>query len=150
MANFFKVLVESEVYLKSESDNECELANLVTSLMMDAVLDVDFVVINPGGLRTEWVPGYVMEQHFYNMFPFDNKLLSFDILGSEMLKMMEILQGGDLGFYPTAGLRITASANGGANHKFINATMYDGEEIVPDRMYRGMSIDFLLQGGDDF
>jgi hypothetical protein len=28
--------------------------------------------------------------------------------------------------------------------------MINKDPIVPDRMYRGMSTDFLLQGGDDF
>ncbi len=31
-----------------------------------------------------------------------------------------------------------------------DAKLYDGSEIIPDKMYRGMSIDFLTQGGDDF
>ena len=118
--------------------------------MRDAVLESDFVIINPGGLRTEWFPGYVQEQHFYNMFPFDNYLVSFDILGSELLQMLTIIQAGPLGFYPTAGLRLTVTANGSASHKLVNATFCNGEAIIPDKMYRGMSIDFLLQGGDDF
>jgi 2',3'-cyclic-nucleotide 2'-phosphodiesterase (5'-nucleotidase family) len=150
MADFLKVLVESEVDLVTQSNQECELANLVTTLMMEAVPSADFVIINPGGLRTEWYPGYIQEQHFYNMFPFENYLESFDIMGSELLKMLEIVQNGPLGFYHTAGLKITVSANGGNNHRFINATLINEEPIIPDRQYRGMSIDFLLQGGDDF
>ena len=64
--------------------------------------------------------------------------------------MLKIIQAGPLGFYPTAGLRLTVTANRSSNHKLINATMYNGDSIVPDRKYRGMSIDFLLSGGDDF
>lgn len=64
--------------------------------------------------------------------------------------MLTILQAGALGFYPAAGLRQTVAANGAANHKFINATWINGDPIIPDKMYRGMSIDFCLQGGDDF
>ena len=64
--------------------------------------------------------------------------------------MLTIIQAGPLGFYPTAGMRLTVAANGAANHKLIDAKWYNGEEIIPDRMYRGMSIDFCLQGGDDF
>ena len=64
--------------------------------------------------------------------------------------MLKIIQAGPLGFYPTAGLRLTATANGANSHKLISAALYNGDPIVPDRKYRGMSIDFLLQGGDDF
>lgn len=64
--------------------------------------------------------------------------------------MLQIIQDGALGFYPTANLQITVAANGALNHKFINATWINGQPIVLDKVYRGMSIDFLLQGGDDF
>ena len=64
--------------------------------------------------------------------------------------MLTILQAGPLGFYPTSGIKMTVAANGAANHRFVNATWYNGQEIIPDRMYRGVTIDFCLQGGDDF
>ena len=118
--------------------------------MVEAVPTAEFVIINPGLLRTEWFPGFIQEQHFYNMFPFGNKLVSIDITGAQLLKVLEVIQAGQLGFYQTAGLSITVSANGKQNRKFINATMINKDPIVPDRMYRGMSTDFLLQGGDDF
>lgn len=118
--------------------------------MIEAVPSAEFVIINPGGLRTEWFPGFIQEQHLYNMFPFVNYLISFDILGSELLAMLTVIQAGHLGFYPSAGLQVTVAANGALNHKFVTASFINGEPIIPDRMYRGMSIDFLLQGGDDF
>ena len=150
MADFYKVLVQSEVLLSSESSEENELSNLVTSLMIESVPSADFVIINSGGLRTVWYPGYILEQNFYNMFPFDNYLISFDILGSELIAMQTVIQAGALGFYPSAGLRVTVSEKGRSDHKFVNATLYNGDPIVLDKMYRGLSIDFLLQGGDDF
>lgn len=64
--------------------------------------------------------------------------------------MLEVIQAGSLGFYPTDGLRLTCTADGSKSHKLINATMYNGDPIILDKVYRGMSIDFLLQGGDDF
>lgn len=59
MANFLVVLAQSEVHLLSQSTQECELANLITSMMLDAVPTAEFVIINPGGLRTEWFPGFI-------------------------------------------------------------------------------------------
>jgi 2',3'-cyclic-nucleotide 2'-phosphodiesterase (5'-nucleotidase family) len=50
--------------------------------MVEAVPTAEFVIINPGLLRTEWFPGFIQEQHFYNMFPFGNKLVSIDITGA--------------------------------------------------------------------
>lgn len=33
---------------------------------------------------------------------------------------------------------------------FINATMSDGSPIIDDKVYRGLSLEFLINGGDDF
>lgn len=149
MARFLEVVVQSEVYLFPQTDRENELANLITSLMHDAVSESDFVIINPGGLRTQWYPGAVLFQNFYNMFPFTNYLVSFDITGAELLQLLTVVQAGPLGFYPMFGVsQVVGIAN--QQHRFISATLADGSPIDPAATYRGLSIDFLLQGGDDF
>jgi len=118
--------------------------------MHDAVPSSDFIIINPGGLRTEWYPGVVQYQHYYNMFPFINSLVSFDITGAELLAMLAEIQAGPLGFYPAYGLKQTVGIDSTGKHKFISATLPDDTKIEPDRVFRGLSIDFLLNGGDDF
>ena len=84
------------------------------------------------------------------MFPFVNYLISFDITGRELLEMLSIVQSGAFGFYPTFGINVVAQIDSNKAHQFINATLADGSLIQPDRVYRGLSIDFLLNGGDDF
>lgn len=91
----------------------------------------------------------IQYQHFYNMFPFTNVLQSFDITGAELIALLTAVQAGPLGFYPAYGLKQTVGLNAG-KHRFINATLTDGSKIEPDRVFRGLSIDFLLRGGDDF
>lgn len=150
MQKYFVPITNNEVYMFSQADRECTLANLVTSLMHSACSENDFVIINPGGLRTEWLPGVLQEQHFYNMFPFENSLISFDITGEELLQMLSVIQSGTLGFYPAYGLKQTVAIR---NEKkiYINATLANGEPINPQSTYRGVSIDFLVKnGGDDF
>ena len=38
----------------------------------------------------------------------------------------------------------------GKNKGFVSATFQDGSEIDPEATYIGLTIDFLLTGGDDF
>lgn len=38
--------------------------------MHEATPGTDFALINTGAFRTEWTPGAIQYQHFYNMFPF--------------------------------------------------------------------------------
>jgi 2',3'-cyclic-nucleotide 2'-phosphodiesterase (5'-nucleotidase family) len=63
--------------LAKEDKKESELANLFTNLLHQAVPEADFAILNPGGFRTEWVPGVIQYQHFYNMNPFENEIQTF-------------------------------------------------------------------------
>ncbi len=45
------------------------MANSMKRIYKD---DFDFVIINPGGLRTTWYPGIVRYAEVFSMFPFDN------------------------------------------------------------------------------
>ena len=81
MSPYLEQLLLSEIPLEISFKKENELANIMTTVTHNAIPSVDFVILNPGGFRTSWVPGVIQYQHFYNMFPFDNILYSFDILG---------------------------------------------------------------------
>lgn len=122
---------------------------MFTTLIHQAIPKADFVLVNPGGFRTEWMPGVIQYQHYYNMLPFENMLISFDITGKELLTMLEILQSGEKGFYQCWNIRMEVSLKDGKKG-FISAKFMNGTLIEEDKTYRGVSIDFLLEGGDDF
>ena len=63
--------------------------------------------------------------------------------------MMKILQSGKAAFYPTKGLQTTVRVNG-SKHEVLNVTLSDGRPVDPEETYIGLTIDFLLRGGDDF
>jgi 2',3'-cyclic-nucleotide 2'-phosphodiesterase (5'-nucleotidase family) len=73
--------------------------------MHSVVPDVDVVIANSGGFRSIWIPGIIQYQHFYNMFPFTNTLVSFEMTGKELLDTLSIIQSGSKAFYPTKGLK---------------------------------------------
>jgi 2',3'-cyclic-nucleotide 2'-phosphodiesterase (5'-nucleotidase family) len=81
MSPYLEELVISEVALEMSYQRENELGNIMTTIMHNALPKSDFVILNPGGFRTTWVPGLIQYQHFYNMFPFDNMLKTFDVTG---------------------------------------------------------------------
>ena len=81
MAPYLEDLVTNNVFLKSDDDNECGLCNLQADLLLESVTGADFSLVNPGGLRTIWLPGVIQYQHYYNMFPFSNNIQTFSITG---------------------------------------------------------------------
>ena len=84
------------------------------------------------------------------MFPFTSRVISFQMTGKELIQTLEILQGGKKGFYPTKKLKQHVKEFKNGTRTLINATFSDGCEIEPTRNYTGVSVDFLIQGGDDF
>ena len=56
-----------------------------------AVPEVDFTILNTGSLRTVWYPGNILYQNVYNMFPFENVLISFEMTGAEIIQMLTIV-----------------------------------------------------------
>ena len=57
----------------------------MTTITHNALPQADFVILNPGGFRTSWVPGVIQYQHFYNMFPFSDYFVVFEIQGEHLL-----------------------------------------------------------------
>ena len=84
MSDFFSLVCENEILLERVRDGENPLANLMTSMVHQAVPDTDFAIINHGAFRTTWFPGPIEERHFYAMFPFTNQLQTFSITGAEL------------------------------------------------------------------
>lgn len=91
MSPYLEDLVISEIPLQMFFQKENDLANIITTVVHNAIPSSDFVILNSGGFRTTWVPGIIQYQHFYNMFPFDNTLKSFDILGKELIDMLTVV-----------------------------------------------------------
>lgn len=108
--------------------------------------NVGFSLVNPGSFRTTWSPGILQYQHFYNMFPFDNTLDTFVITGRELKAMYRVLQSGRLGFYISSGLDMKVTIN---ERTLVDISTHDGDEIVDDENYIGITSNFLLDGGDD-
>lgn len=63
--------------------------------------------------------------------------------------MFRILQNGQKGFYQCWNIQMEVSYQNQIK-RFISAKFIDGTEIDPVKTYIGVTIDFLLKGGDDF
>jgi 5'-nucleotidase len=150
MKEYLEPLVLNELYLERDFEGESRLGNLATDLMDMAFPGHDLVLTNEGGFRTIWTPGVLQYQHFYNMFPFPNQVVAFDITGAELLKTLEVLQTGKKAYYPTKHLRQHVTLLSDGSRRLGEVTFADGRPIELEKTYRGLSLDFLIAGGDDF
>lgn len=81
------------------------------------------------------------------MLPFENKVVTFEMTGLEVLKMMGTLQSGHLAFYHTAGLMQNVTLT---PRNLLDIKLYNGDDIDKNKTYTISTNDFMLGGGDDF
>lgn len=105
------------------------MGNLITDLMMQAAPNHDFAILNEGSFRAVWTPGILQEQHFYNMFPFDNEIVSFEMSGRQLLQTLKVIQAGKKGFYSTAGLKQNVQVYPDGVRELVSVTFADGTLI---------------------
>jgi 2',3'-cyclic-nucleotide 2'-phosphodiesterase (5'-nucleotidase family) len=150
--------------------SETALGNLIT----DAVLtesrkksDVDFVLMNSGGLRNDFQKGLITYGDIFKVLPFDNSLTIIDFTGAELRQLLEIAYSGSNGMPPSSGLKIRrydvkASDNGPWNRDIngdgkyetwernliVNLEDSQGKPIESNSIYQVATIDFLVQGAE--
>lgn len=106
--------------------------------------EVDFAMMNVGGIRHPMKKGGVTEGQILSTFPFNNKIVLTAIKGKDFIDAM----------------RIAASKHGESVSKALRIVMDDydnvvrvlvnGEEMDPDQTYVMATIDYLAWGNDDF
>jgi 2',3'-cyclic-nucleotide 2'-phosphodiesterase/3'-nucleotidase/5'-nucleotidase len=150
MAKFYKIVIAtSGVMLSRVKTHENALGNLMADVLRN-VSQADISVINPGAFRTNWYPGSLTVEDVWNMCPFDNNIVTIDILGKDIIRMMEVLQAGKKGFYQTSGLTMNVTD---VPRSLIPGSLklYDGTDITMNKFYKLATLDFLIiGGGDDF
>ena len=147
-----EIIVVSDGPLQHTKHGESALGNLMTNIMK-AITKSDISIMNSGGFRTIWSEGKISFADIYNMFPFNNYIVSFEMTGLEIKRMLKIIQKGTFSFYATSGDKETVLITQGKKN-LIDIILFDGmyeKEIINDKNYTVSTIDYcIIDGGDDF
>ena len=125
---------------------EGSLGNLVTDAMLHIVQSlvqdtVRMAIANNGGLRVPVLPGPITVGEIFELAPFENYLTVVELTGTELKVLAgEIAQ---IGGEPVAGFSFHIDgATGRAGDVRVR-----GEPVVADRVYRVVTLDYLVDGG---
>lgn len=140
-------LASTDFTCKRDREKENPFGNLIADFYKN-VAGADVGIINDGSLRSQWVEGDVLVEDVYNMFPFDNYLVSFEMTGSELRRAVGDIQGGIKSFYHTSGLMQDVSNT--PSKSLVSVKLFNEGEIENDKVYKIATNDFLAGGGDDF
>ncbi len=125
---------------------ESEISNLLSDILVWAAKDygetVDFGVYNIGGIRAALSKGIVTYGDINDIAPFENKIAFTTLSGAKVLELFQqIAKRGGEGV--SHGVELVITRDG----KLVSARL-NGKEIDPQRSYRAVTIDYIVQGND--
>jgi 2',3'-cyclic-nucleotide 2'-phosphodiesterase (5'-nucleotidase family) len=103
--------------------------------------NVDFAVMNMGGLRVSLNQGQVTIGNMYETYPFENQLVLLELPGKAVRSFFEFVafNGGE-GL--SSGVRLVVK------NRAIESLEIGGKPLDENRIYRVATIDFLAAGND--
>ncbi|MCD6181248.1 MAG: bifunctional metallophosphatase/5'-nucleotidase [Candidatus Cloacimonetes bacterium] len=120
------------------------IGNLVCESMLDYA-DADFAFLNLGGVRGELKMGPISYRDVFNVMPFDNQIVMMEINGAFLKEIIEFRVSGGRHGLRVAGVTVEYSKKR-KNFDRVTKLLVGGEPLDPDKIYRVVTTDFLLQG----
>ena len=126
------------------------LSNFLTDILVDIANEycqkhhkeaVDFSLLNFGGIRTSLRAGDVTIGNLFEISPFENTLVIANIKGSEVRKIFRRFKTKKCEPYSQ---QVSIQYVGDYFYK----ALIHGKEIDNDKIYRVVTLDFILTGGD--
>lgn len=116
--------------------------------------NTQIVIQNAGGIRGDIPKGDITVGQVYELLPFGNTMILFDLKGSEVKEVLKsAVTRGDGAFPYTAGLRYTADLSKAGDGFFTAIDVRVGEEWVPlvdDETYHIAVNSFIASGKDGY
>lgn len=101
---------------------------------MRARASTDIALMNSGGLRKDLLAGPILRRDIWEINPFGNTLMTFEIDGRDVKTMLEWQAAKKGEFMQVSGLRYVFDSSLPDGNKVIEASV-NGESIDPDRRY---------------
>lgn len=135
--------------------NDGKLNTAIGNLMADAVYEqsnpifkartgknIDFVMLNHGGIRADLPMGPITKRNVYEIMPFENAVVVTELKGEEIKDLLGYLVGVKRA-HPISKLQVVLDKNGDLAYANVN-----GEPIDYNKTYNVATNDFLYSGGD--
>ena len=138
------------------SKNDGEYNSSAGNLMADIVLEqagpvfknrtqqeIDFVVLNHGGIRSVISKGKISARTAYEVMPFENDIVVVALNGKSVRDLVSFLINSARA-HPIAGMQIVLAKDGSLQSVNIKGAPFD-----ENRTYNVATSSYLVEGGDD-
>lgn len=141
------VLGRATAKFTRSGDGETPMGNAVCDAMLEES-GADFAFTNLGGIREEFGPGPITPRDAFQVLPFGNKMVVFDMSGTLLRQVIEARVSADHhGLYIAGGTVVYNKTR--PDWDRVTRLEIGGQPWSPDARYKVVTSDFLAQGNAD-
>ena len=140
-----------DTYSKSDGELETALGNFMADVIYEQSnpifksrtgKNIDFLLLNHGGMRAIISKGNVTLRSAYKLMPFENAIVVADLKGEQVKELLEYLARNKRA-HPIAKLKVSLDKDDNLGQVLVNGTPIDD-----NRNYFVCTNDYLANGGD--
>ncbi|QCX00264.1 hypothetical protein FGM00_09125 [Aggregatimonas sangjinii] len=105
--------------------------------------DLDFALLNYGGIRSQISKGKVSARTAYEVMPFENTIIVVELNGKSVMKMVDYLLEAEQPHPISKEVQIVLKSDGS-----LHEIRLSGKPLVMDQRYYVATSDYLVNGGD--
>ena len=148
--------VTAPFFRRANADGESRMGQLIADAHLAATRNAGAAVafVNPGGIRSAFaLKGDVTYSQVFDVYPFDNTLVTMTLTGAQLLELLEQQWQGE---YPrvlqvSRGFTYAWNANAPVGSRVVrDSVQLDGRSLEPAGSYRVAVNSYIAAGGDRF
>lgn len=118
---------------------------------MRRIVNADIAITNGGGVRAPLMAGTITVGDMYTILPFDNTLVTMEMKGSDIIKVLEHgIEPDNFGWGQHAGVKLWYTPGAERGEKITSVRLVDGTKLENDKYYTVVTNDFMAVGGDSY
>lgn len=122
-----------------------------TTDVMRKVAGTQIGITNGGGLRVPLAKGNITMGNMYEVMPFDNTLVTMQLKGSDLKRVIENgIGNAAIGWVQVGGIKVYYDEDAEFMDRITAMFLEDGTAIKMDETYSVVTNDFMFTGGDKF
>jgi 2',3'-cyclic-nucleotide 2'-phosphodiesterase/3'-nucleotidase len=134
----------------SELPNVTKLGQWVCEVMAEQT-NTQIGIQNGGGLRRSMLSGDIVMGDLYEIMPFDNTLVTFDLPGKDLKAAIDHgILNPNISDGSFSGLNLVYNPNAEFENRLVDLTLSDGTPIEDEALYSVVANDFMFTGGDKY
>jgi 5'-nucleotidase / UDP-sugar diphosphatase len=130
---------------------ESDMGNWTSDVVRHAT-GVEVGLYNTGGIRADIVAGPITKMDLFEVFPFGNQVVTFELTGAELLSILLgnaiVTSEGEGGLIPVSGATVKWREVLGAPE--LVEILVAGEPLDPDRVYRCASNSYVVEQAERY